>query len=433
MYGCQQALIKADSETLAVLEYLCSEANKLTNCGIYYARQMLLKAGHYVSKAELDKKLKTNIHFKAMRSCCSQQVLHGVYESFKSYRKLKKKWDKGKLPNKPQLPKYRKKGGMTVVTYPASRVKQINNNKIRFSLGKQVRAWFGISYFELKTPSNLDFSNVREVRILPRNGCFYVEYVYKCSDKKAKVDTSNALGIDSGLNNWLTCVSTTGKSFIIDGRKVKSQNQWYNKSVAKLKKGKPHAYWDWELADLTEKRNRQMRDAVNKSARFVINWCLANNVGTIVFGWNKRNKDGVRLGKKNNQEFVQIPTAKLKNRIAQLCEQYGLRFIETEESYTSKASFLDDDFLPNYGEKPEQWKPSGKRTKRGEYKTNKKRNMNADCNGASNILKKVSTQLGLDLAKVSRVALTLPQRYRLDDLSKLYRNRCENACLQTAS
>jgi len=432
VYGCQQVLIKADSETLAVLEYLCSEANKLTNCGLYYARQMFFKTGHYVSKAELDKKLKTNIHFKAMRSCCSQEALHSVYESFKSYRELKKKWDKGKLANKPKLPKYRKKGGMDVVTYPARWVKQIDNN-IKFPLGKQVQVWFGIDSFELKIPSNLDFSNVKEIRILPRNGCFYAEYVYKCSNKKAKADTDNALGIDSGLNNWLTCVSTIGKSFIVDGRKVKSQNQWYNKCVANLKEGKPHAYWDWELANLAEKRNRQMRDAVNKSARFVINWCLANNVGTVVFGWNQRNKDGAKLGKKTNQEFVQIPTAKLKNRIAQLCEQYGLRFIETEESYTSKASFLDNDFLPTYGEKPERWKSSGKRIKRGEYDTNKKENINADCNGASNILKKVSTQLDLNLTKVSRAVLTLPQRYRLDDLSKSYRNRCEDACVQTAS
>ena len=156
-----KVLIKADSETLAVLEYLCSEANKLTNCGLYYARQMFFKTGHYVSKAELDKKLKTNIHFKVMRSCCSQEALHSLYESFKSYRELKKKWDKGKLANKPKLPKYRKKGGMDVVTYPARWVKQIDNN-IKFPLGKQVQVWFGIDSFELKIPSNLDFSNVKK-------------------------------------------------------------------------------------------------------------------------------------------------------------------------------------------------------------------------------------------------------------------------------
>lgn len=94
-----------------------------------------------------------------------------------------------------------------------------------------------------------------------------------------------------------------------------------------------------------------MRDAVNKAARHVINWCIYNRVGTIVFGWNQRSKDSINIGKKNNQEFVQIPTAKLKQRIEQLCQQYGLEFIETEESYTSKSSFLDNDILPTYDEK----------------------------------------------------------------------------------
>jgi IS605 OrfB family transposase len=163
-----------------------------------------------------------------------------------------------------------------------------------------------------------------------------------------------------------------------------------------------------------------MRDSINKAARFVINRCLADGIGTVIFGWNQGNKDGIDIGKKNNQEFVQIPTAKLKDRIAQLCKQYGLRFVETEESYTSKASFLDDDFLPTFGsqsragvppvertgvEKPESWKPSGRRGQkqkgvrhnlgRGGYQTFLGFRINSDCNGAINIIRKVATQLGI--------------------------------------
>ncbi|WAN70133.1 transposase [Moorena producens JHB] len=281
----------------------------------------------------------------------------------------------------------------------------------------------------LPMPSNLDFMSVREFRFVPRNNCFYLEFVYKQPDVPTVPSTNKALGIDPGLNNWLTCVSTTGKSFIVDGKKVKSQNQWYNKKVENIKKGKSKDYWDEQLAFLTERRNRQMRDNINKAARFVVNWCLRNGVDTVVFGWNKGNKDGIQIGKKNNQEFVQTPTARLKGRIEQLCVQHGIKFVETEESYTSKASFLDNDFLPTFGEKPEWWKQSGKRVRRGLYRSANHEIVNADCNGAGNILRKVATQLGLSLAEVGRAALNLPPRYKLDSLSKSYREASLSAVL----
>jgi putative transposase len=140
----------------------------------------------------------------------------------------------------------------------------------------------------------------------------------------------------------------------------------------------------------------------------------------------------INIGTKNNQEFVQIPTARLKNRIKQLCEENGIQFNETEESYTSKTSFLDNDFLPTYGEKPESWKPSGRRITRGQYKTAQGVLINSDCNGAANILRKVSAQLGIVLTESVRAALTLPKRYDLfKGLKKSYRKRCV-ASLQSA-
>ncbi|WP_168166530.1 RNA-guided endonuclease InsQ/TnpB family protein [Moorena producens] len=420
MYGCQQHLITTSPENQAVIELICSEANKLTNCGIYYCRQILFKAHKYLNNAELDKIMKTNVHFKAMRSACAQQTLHGVIESFKSYKALKKLYDKGKSTDKPRVPKYRKKGGLAVVSYPARWVKLVKG-QLKFTLGKQIKVWFGIDHFLLPMPSNIDYKSIKEYRFVPRNGCFYLEFVYERPNPEPVTPTSNVIGIDPGLNNWLTCVSNLGKSFIIDGKKVKSQNQWYNKRVAAIKKGKSQDYWDERLAFLTEKRNRQMRDNVNKVARFTVNWCLRNQISTVVFGWNKRNKDSINIGKKNNQQFVQIPTAKLKNRIEQLCVEHGIKFVETEESYTSKASFLDQDFLPVLGGKPEGWKESGKRVKRGQYLSAKGKLINADCNGASNILRKVATQLGFPLAEVGRAALNLPQRYRSDSLSRSYR------------
>jgi len=392
-YHCQQNLINPDNNLKAILEYVCREANNLINCGIYYCRQFDFKAKAYVTGYDLDKLMKRNLHFQALRSSVAQQALHKVADSFKSYQKLNKLYFEGKLANKPKLPKYRKSGGLAHVVYSKKWI-TLTQKGIKCSLGKQVKVWFGLDCFYLPMPSNLKFSDIKEIRIVPRNGCFYAEYITQAPSIKVELNSDNVLGIDHGLDNWLTCVSNIGQSFILEGRKVKSQNQWYNKKVAKLKTGKPEAYWDDKLAAITEKRNRQMRDNINKAARFIINWCINNNVGTIVFGWNDRQKDSINIGRKNNQNFVQIPTARLKERVKQLCEEYGIRFVETEESYTSKASFLDKDELPKYGEKPNEWKPSGKRIKRGLYLPKKQKAINADCNGAKRGQEKMKIGVG---------------------------------------
>lgn len=446
MYGCQQHLIHADSETLAVLEFICSEANKLTNCAIYYCRQMFFKAHKYVTSYDLDEQMKNNLHFKALRSAVAQQACHKVAESFKSYRKLAKLYREKKLVNQPKLPKYRQRNGLVTISYPARWLK-LEDDQIKFTLGKQVKAWFSIDNFILPMPTNLHFNDIKEVRIVPRNRCFYAEFVYKQDEIKSKLKESNVLCLDPGVGNLLTAVSTIGKSFIIDGKKVKSINQWYNKKVAMLKKGKPQAYWDSELAALSEKRNRQFKDLRNKIARFLINWCLSNNVGTIVHGWNQGIKNNSKMSKKINQEFVSIPNAAIKNRIEQLAIQHEIRFITQEESYTSQSNFLKNDELPTFGEKSER-KPvfTGKRGKkikgklnnlgRGGYLTNDGIWLNSDCLGAANLLrKKAITQLeNISLAKVTRAVLSLPHRYDVfDNLSRSYRIRCEEACLQTAS
>jgi IS605 OrfB family transposase len=188
-------------------------------------------------------------------------------------------------------------------------------------------------------------------------------------------------------------------------------NQWYNKTISKLQElgllGSKRFY------SVVEKRNRQARDAVSKAARIVINPCLNNGIGTIVFGWNKGQKQEISIGRVNNQKFTIVPTARLKERIQQLAEANGIRFEETEESYTSIASFLDGDLLPKFGEKPEGWKSSGKRIHRGLFKTAKNWLVSADAQAAANILRKVATTLGLDLVRVGRGTLTTPARIKL--------------------
>jgi len=412
LFGCQQILIKSDKDTQAILEYLCSESNNLYNCAVYYARQIWFKTGKIVSGFDLTAEMKTNRHFHAGYASSMQQTCINVGEAFKSFKGLLAKAKKGELEQKPKPPKYRKSGGLFTVTYPKRWLK-LSDGMIRFPLGNQVKAWFGISEFFLPMPSNLDWKAIREIRILPKNGAFYAEFVYPMQAKYYQLDPTKALGLDPGLNNWLTCVSTTGDSLIVDGKKLKALNQWYNKQISTMKDGKPQGFWSRTLAQITEKRNRQMRDAVNKAARIVVDYCLNNGIGLIVFGWNKGQKDSANMGAKTNQKFVSVPTAKLKDRISQLGEQYGIQFEETEESYTSKASFLDNDELPKYGEKPNEWNSSGKRVKRGLFRTANFGYINADCNGAANILRKVKGKLGLDLSRLTRGVLTAPIRIRL--------------------
>lgn len=409
--GVQQNLLSPTGLDLAILEYLCRESNNLYNCTMFEARKVFFECGKLLTKIDCQNRLKDNKHFQAMPNRAAQPVTHQVGEAIESYKKLVSKAHKDDFNQKPKFPGYRKSGGMNKISFGADF--KLVGDRIRMPLGQLCKAWFGLSEFFIPMPSNLDFANIRQVRIVPKNGCFYAEYVYGVDKVEAVLDSSKVLGLDHGLNNWLTGITNTGKSFIVDGKHLKSLNQWYNKSTSKRMEGKANGFWSKKLEALTEKRNRQMRFAVNKAARLVIDFSLENQIGTLVFGWNKGQKDGARMGRKTNQKFVQVPTARLKDRIKQMCEVCGIQFVETEESYTSKASFLDADTLPVYGEKPEGWKSSGNRIKRGLFRSSNFDRINADCNGAANILRKVATTLGLDLEGVSRGALRTPMVFRI--------------------
>jgi putative transposase len=425
VFGCQQVLIHTDKNLEAILEFVCGESAKLSNCGTYYARQLYFKTGKIPSKYDLHKLFKSNSHFQAMYSHVAQQCLTTVAESFKSYLGLLKAVKKGNVDQRPRLPGYRK-GGLVLATFPRADVR-LKDGMLRFPLGSKVKTWFGLDAFHLPMSTNLNYSDIKEIRILPRNQCFYAEFVYEMkSPPRYYFNKSSVLGIDPGINNWLTCVSNVGTSFIVDGKHLKSMNQYYNKRVSTLKENKPQGFWSKQLAHITEKRNRQVRDGINKAARKVIRHCMENQIGVVVFGWNKGQRQNINLGRKTNQKFVQIPTARLKYRIAQLCEYYGIQFVETEESYTSKSSFIDGDLLPTFGAKPvracvfegEGWQPSGKRVNRGLYRTAQGKRINADCNGSANIIRKVAMKLGLVLNGISRVSLSAPLKLRLWSLQE---------------
>ncbi|MDJ0774507.1 MAG: transposase [Mastigocoleus sp. MO_167.B18] len=446
----------------------CRNANSLINCAIYYAKQK-----HYAALAEMDnaqslywrgdelrsgwktfqckdvnypglcKDLKENPHYKALAAQAAQQALKSVSESIVSYNALVKAYYRGEV-DRPKLLKYRKKGGLAAATFPKQLLRLIDG-RVYPPISKEAKPHL-IDEISLHLPEFIDFAWVKEVTIRPNLGEFWIDWVIDDGKEtithNPNLDYSQAWSYDHGGTNWLTGVSTGGKSLIIDGRKLKSMNQGYCRLVAKYKQGfgratrlsarrtsQPSAqsdfYWDANLDRVQLKRNNQMRDVINKAARFIVNRCLNDGIGNLIIGWNDGQKQRSKMSKRNNQNFVIIPTGRLIERLKQLCPEYGIVLTITEEANTSKASFLDDDSLPRHGEKPKNWKASGVRVKRGMYRTGKGFLINADCNGAANIARKVATQLGLDLTKVGRGALTLPKRYDLlSDLTRSYRKRC---------
>jgi IS605 OrfB family transposase len=254
---------------------------------------------------------------------------------------------------------------------------------------------------------------IKEIRILPKQKGRFLDaaFVYDSKDEQMNVGSINAISIDLGLNNLATVVSTTNESFIIDGRWLKSKNQWFNKRRAKLvhhkdKQGIKH--FTKQEAWLSYRRKNQVNDYLNKAARYIIDFCISRKIGTIVVGYNPTLKQNSNMGKRNNQNFVNIPIFTLRSKLESLCERYGLNYIKQEESYTSKASSLDKDDIPVYNaDNPCQRKFSGTRVKRGLYKSKDGHLINADCNGSLNIGFKSKHE---GFGRVSRVCLTQPVR-----------------------
>lgn len=410
-----------------------------------------LNSGFFnTSYAELCKVMKSNEHYKAMAAQSAQQTLKKVVEVMSSYNQLLKNYFKSlkegdRKAQKPGLPKYRKSGGLFEVTFPEQYLRFIQGLVV--PMVSQSTKSEMISEVGFLPPSHLPLNLVKEVTVSPVHGEFWVNWVIDDGIRQCQITEVNprlnqyeAISIDPGIKNWMSAISTLGKSFIVDGQKLRNATRKYRDAVKIIKTGKPEKYWDRELDRLTHKLNKIKRDAINKACRFLINYCIANGIGNIVFGRNAQMEQNINIGKNNNYDVTQMPIARVITRLRQLCAEFGIRLILCEESYSSKASYLDGDFVPVHGAesgeigaKPENWKPSGRRVKRGMYKTSKGLFVNADCNGSANILSKVAKQLGFSLAKVVRGIMTVPHRYDVfADLSVSYRKTAQ-AVIESAS
>jgi putative transposase len=308
--GIQQILLHPDSETGAILQYLCEQSGKVYNSGVYFSRQTFFKTGKMLlGKFDLDFEptvAKTQTA-QSLPSTPMPQTLRSVIEAWKSFKGLRDLYYQGQLHFRPKPPNYLEGSKLFKVAYPNSGGQKpvLKDGMLRFSLGLTVQRWFGVSEFFLPMPSNLDMAKVKEFTILPKNDAFYLECSYEIPKEKHDLDPKQALGIDLGTSaNLAACVDTLGNSFLIDAFDMKAMNQLWNKQVANRKEGKEADYWDAWLDKITRKRNHQMRDGVNKAAKIIVDHCIKHSIGTIVCGWSDGFKTESNMGRVNNQKFV---------------------------------------------------------------------------------------------------------------------------------
>ncbi|WP_101773525.1 RNA-guided endonuclease InsQ/TnpB family protein [Peptostreptococcus faecalis] len=381
-------LSKEDYKNIRELSHV---AKNLANEAIYNIRQYYFQEGEYLNYEKNYVLLKDSENYKKLNSNMAQQILKEVDGSFKSFFSLIKLAKKGKYSFRNiKLPKYLPKDGFTTLIIGFVRLK---GNLLTIPYSNQFKKEH--STVTIKIPQILLDKKIKEIRIIPKAKArfFEIQYTYEVEKEQRNLDKNKALAIDLGINNLATCVVSTGESFIVDGRRLKSINQGYNKQNAILQSIKDNQKYGKRPTNrqyrIAEKRNNKVNDYMSKTARIIINYCLKNNIGKIVCGYNETFQRNSKLGRINNQNFTNIPFGKLREKLEYLCELYGIEFKKQEESYTSKASFFDNDEIPTYNnDNPKEYVFSGKRVKRGLYKTKKGLILNADVNGALNILKK---------------------------------------------
>jgi transposase len=272
MYAVQKDVWHLTGFHKTIVEQLLRWSNNLFNVGTYESRQRYFKDKGAIKYPDLYKIAKTHENYGLLYSQVAQQSLKSVAESFSSFRALEKLAKKGQLNQKPRLPKYRTPGGMYQISYPGQALK-IECDRVRLPLGNKGKEHFGTDALWIPLPERLKDSQIKELRLIPRNGKVWVEYVHEPLTEQApscSLQVTGVLGIDHGINNWLTCVSSNGKPFIIDGHKLKSWNQGFNKEKARVQSEHarhklPKGFSSTRLQQLSENRARRMRDAVNKS------------------------------------------------------------------------------------------------------------------------------------------------------------------------
>jgi putative transposase len=359
-------------------DYLSLQSKHLYNAANYIQRQYFFESKKYYNSIDIYHQTKNLEAYRYLPTKVSKQIVRRVTDAWKGWLAALKDWSKNpdKYLGKPKIPGYKhKERGRYVVIYPID------------AISKPLLAKGLVKLSQTNIEFSTNAKNVDQVRIVPKLDHYVIEVVYTV-DEPVKSTGKYIAGVDIGLNNLMAITSNHSgiRPLLINGRPLKSINQFFNKRVAKAQSIDARSV----IKKLNSKRDRRIDNYLHTVSCRVIDWCKLNDIGQLIIGNNYRWKQDINIGKKNNQEFTKIPHAKLISLLTYKARLAGIKVIVTEESYTSKASALDGDKLPVYKAKSDI-KPvfSGKRVQRGLYKTNTGRIINADTNGSMNIARKV--------------------------------------------
>ena len=404
----KQQISKYKYKQLYILfKKLCKYSKNLYNSTLYNIRQYFFNTDKYLNYNNNYYSIKNNINYKLLEANCSSNILHIIDENFKSFFALKQK----KL--KCNIPKYLDKNDYFIL--PTHKIHINSNNEWIIPLSYQILKEYNLTSksknrFRIKIPVILKDKKIKYIQVIPKykGKIFEIHYTYEINininiNNDIQVN-NNYLAIDLGIKNLMTCINYNHNSkkkinsFILDGKELKSiinklQQLNTNKNLKYTKR----------MYNILKKRNNKINYYIHKTCKKLIDYSLQNNIKIIILGWNNDFQRNSKLGKKNNRYFASIPFSKIKDKLEYRCKINNINFILQEESFTSKASFLDNDYMLSYKKdeklgyvlrtidnKVELKKDQfvGKRVKRGLYKSKNGILINADMNGALNILKK---------------------------------------------
>ena len=384
MQLAERHIIKSGHKFFVELDALCFASKNLYNAANYIIRQHFIYGWGYLNYPSMYNLMKSHPTYKALPAKVSQQILMVLSRNWKSFFAALAEYEKQPhlFTGRPSLPKYKHKAkGRNLLVYTIQAVSKT-------ALTKGIIKLSGTS-IELSTKVNAD--QICQVRVVPKCDCYVIEVIY--DEIESDPDLGNGIAaIDLGLNN-LAALTSNQFGFtplLINGRPLKSINQFYNKKKAFLQSQlSGHRLISPRIQRITRCRNQKIDNYLHAASKFIVDCLVAHQIGTLVIGYNPQWKTQIHLGRQSNQNFVNVPHLRFVEMLSYKCSRLGIKVLITEESYTSASSFLDGDFTPVYGESSsENIVFSGCRVTRGLYKRHDGTLINADVNGSYNILRK---------------------------------------------